>query len=248
VEYIEFVKQVTQDLQENGDYSEVKKEGEYRLYVERGAVNVSVPLYSWYQEYLTEGYQESFKNYKQLIEDILNLHRFKLDTNNVYPFIGKSFKDCDEYVSEDLFCDLRLYWVSDIGEVFRYVSIEDVENVGIDIATLKAKSFENLNKMVNLLVRIEKTFEIYTLRFVTEYAATLFLSENIQKQIKSKIGDDILFCMPSSSSLVCAKYCKSTYRTYTQILKHIVAIDNDVNKISDYIYRRSRNGEYSIIA
>ncbi|WP_310442640.1 DUF1444 family protein [Tissierella sp.] len=224
-------------------------DGKDRVYVAKGAMSVSVPLHPMYQEYQMVGYQENLNNYKKIITDILNSYKFKLDLNNVYPLIkSKSFKIQKEYICEDLFCDLSVYWVTDFEDVFRFVSTEDMESANIDINTLKIESRNNLNKMTNPLVRLDNSHKIYTLRFDTDYAATLFLSENIQEQIKRKIGNDILFCMPSSMTLLCAKYQKLSYKTYTHILKQLIAIDNDVNKISDKIYRRNKDGKYSIIA
>lgn len=249
MEFNEFVRQVVKDLKWEFNYSEVRMDGKDRLYVERGPTNVSIPLHPWHQECLVYGYQESFQNYKKMINDVLNLYRFKLDVSNVYPFVKhESLAMSDEFIHEDIFCDLKLYWVSDMEEAFRFVSMEDMKDAGIDMDTLKAKSFENLNRIVIPLVRLDETIGIYTFPFVTDYAATLFLSENIQKQIQRKIGDDILFCMPSSSCLLLTKYHPSTYRTYIQILKHLISIDIDANTISDRVYRRDGNGEYSIIA
>ncbi len=249
MEFNEFVRQIIKDLKWEFNYSEVRMDGKDRLYVERGPTNVSIPLHPWHQECLAYGYQESFQNYKKMINDVLNLYQFKLNPGNVYPFIKhESFGISDEFIREDIFCDLKMYWVSDMEEAFRFVSMEDMKDAGIDMDTLKAKSFENLNKIVIPLVRLDETIGIYTFPFVTDYAATLFLSENIQKQIQRKIGDDILFCMPSSSCLLCAQYHPSTYRAYIQILEHLISIDIDANTISDRVYRRDGNGEYSIIA
>lgn len=246
---MEFVRQIIRDLKMNFD--EVRLDGEYRVYVAKGETNVSVPLRPMYQEYRMVGYQQNLKNYIEIIDGILNSYQFKLNLNNVFPIIKeKSFKiDVHEdFLHEDLFCNLVLYWVTDMGEVFRFVSTNDLNNAGIDINTLKIRSFDNLNKITNPLVKLDNSMDIYTLRFDTDYAATLFLSKHIQKQIKQKIGNDILFCMPSAVSLLCAKYNQSTFTTYTHILQQLIMTDNDVNKISDRIYRRDGNGKYSIIA
>lgn len=249
MEYMEFVRQIIKDLR--NEFDVVKMDGKNKIYVAKDVTNVSIPTKSMYQEYQFIGYKQTLKNYIEIINNILNTYKFRLDLNNVFPFIkpNKFLKDSQQdFISEKLFCNLSLFFVSDEGEVFRFITKDDLANSNIDINTLKTKSFENLNKIINPLTQLDKALEIYSLRFDTDYAATLFLSEHIQKQIQKRIGNDILFCMPSSVSLICAKYQESTFNTYINILKQLIAIDNDVNKISNKIYRRDYNGNYSIIA
>lgn len=250
MEYVEFVRQIIRDLR--NEFSEVRMDGKDRVYIAKDVTNVSIPLKPMYQEYQFAGYKKTLKNYIQIILEILNTYKFKLNLDNIFPFIKpKTFSTTDtnqNFIYEDLFCDLAIYWVADMGEVFRFISVDDLNNSDISLDTLKEKSFQNINRITNPLVQLDKALKIYTLRFDTDYAATLFLTENIQKQIKQKIGSDILFCMPSSVSLICAKYQESTFNTYINILKQLIAIDNDVNKISNKIYRRDYNENYSIIA
>lgn len=247
--YEEFTNKIIKDLKSMFD--EVRMDCKDRIYVAKDVTNVSIPLKPMYREYQFTGYKQTFKNYMQIINDILNTYRFKLDLNNVFPFIKSSEfgKDSQQdFISEKLFCNLSLFFVSDVGEVFRFITKDDLANSNIDINTLKTKSFENLNKITNPLTQLDKALEIYSLRFDTDYAATLFLSEHIQKQIQKRIGNDILFCMPSSTSLICAKYRKSSFETYKHILQQLIMLDRDTNKISNNIYRQDANGNYSIIA
>lgn len=249
MEYMEFVRQIIKDLR--NEFDVVKMDGKNKIYVAKDVTNVSIPTKSMYQEYQFTGYKQTFKNYMQIINDILNTYRFKLDLNNVFPFVKSSEfgKDSQQdFISEKLFCNLSLFWVADMGEVFRFITKDDLANSNIDIDTLKTKSFENLNKITNILAQLDKTLPIYSLRFNTDYAATLFLSKYVQEQIQRKVGDDILFCMPSSSTFICAKYQELTFNTYSKILKHLITIDNDVNKISDKIYRQNKDGTYTIVA
>ncbi|WP_416199091.1 MAG: DUF1444 domain-containing protein [Sporanaerobacter sp.] len=249
MEYKEFTDKIIKDLKL--EFDEVRLDGKDRIYVAKGVTNVSVPIKPMYKEYLLYGYNNNLKNYIKIIRDILDTYKFKLDLSNVFPFIklsefGENIQK--DFISEDLFCNLSLFWVSDEGEVFRFISREDIKNAKVDVNMLKTESFKNLNKVTNPLIQLEKTLEIYTLRFDTDYGATLFLSDNIQKQIKHKIGDDILFCIPSSSSLLCAKYRETTFQTYKHILQQLALTDKDINKISNKIYRRDSDGNYSIIA
>lgn len=249
MEYMEFVRQIIKDLR--NEFDEVRIDGKDRIYVAKDVTNMSILAKTMYQEYKVIGYQATLKNYIKIISEILNTYRFQINLDNIFPFIKpKTFSNDSNhnFICEDLFCDLAVYWVADIGEVFRFISIEDLENSNISLNTIKEKSFQNLNKIINPLVQLDKALEVYTLRFDTDYAATLFLSEHIQKQIQKRIGNDILFCMPSSTSLICAKYKKSSFETYKHILQQLIMLDRDTNKISNNIYRQDANGNYSIIA
>lgn len=249
MKYMEFVRQIIKDLR--NEFDEVRIDDKDRIYVAKDVTNMSIPAKTMYQEYKVIGYQATLKNYIKIISEILNTYRFQINLDNIFPFIKpKTFSNDSNhnFICEDLFCDLAVYWVADIGEVFRFISIEDLENSNISLNTIKEKSFQNLNKIINPLVQLDKALEVYTLRFDTDYAATLFLSEHIQKQIQKRIGNDILFCMPSSTSLICAKYKKSSFETYKHILQQLIMLDKDTNKISNNIYRKDVNGNYSVIA
>lgn len=249
MQYKEFVDKMIKDLKSMFD--EVRMDGKDRIYIARGVTNVSVPIKPMYQEYLLYGYNSNFKNYLKIINDILDTYKFKLDLSNVFPFVKQKTdkNDIDKnFVEKDLFCDLKIMFVSDMGEVFRFVLEEDLQNANICFNVLEEKSMSNLNKITNILSKLDNSLEIYSLRFTTDYGATLFLSEHIQKQIRQKISDDILFCMPSASTLLCAKYRETTFTTYKNILQSLMMIDTDVNKISNHIYRRDCNGNYSTVA
>lgn len=248
LQYQEFANKIIKDLKPFFDV--VKMDSKDKIFVAKDVTNVSIPLKSMYHEYKTLGYMQTIKNYVKIINDILGTYKFKLDLDNVFPFIKSNefLIDNQDFINEELFCNLSLLWVADLGEVFRFISKEDLINSKIDLETLKTASFKNLNKIFNPLIQLEDSLQIFTFRFNTDYAATSFLTENVKYQIRKKIGEDILFCMPSSSTFICAKYQKSTFNTYTKILQHLIIIDTDVNKISNKIYRRSKNGIYTIVA
>lgn len=249
MEYMEFVRQIINDLR--NEFDVVKMDGKDKIYVAKDVTNMSIPAKTMYQEYKAIGYQATLKNYIKIISGILDTYRFKINLDNIFPFVkSKTFSNDGNHnlICEDLFCDLVIYWVADIGEVFRFISVDDLNNSDISLYTLKERSLQNLNRITNPLIRIDKALEVYTLRFDTDYAATLFLSEHVKKQIQKKIGKDILFCMPSSTSLICAKYKKSSFETYKHILQQLIMLDKDTNKISNNIYRKDVNGNYSVIA
>ena len=223
------------------------KEKEYTLVA---STNASLPLSVMYRECQKVGYKKNLQNYIKIISDILNCYKFKLNLNNTFPFIKSKDFGVDtnhNFIKEDLFCNLSLFYVVDMGEVFRFVLYDDLENANIDLKVLKNESMKNLNKIINLLSRLDDKHHIYSLRFNSDFGATLFLTEHIQQQIRKKIGKDIIFCMPSCNSFICTSYDERTLNTNLYILRQLINEDEDINKISEKIYRRDAHGNYSIV-
>ncbi|QAT62838.1 DUF1444 family protein [Acidilutibacter cellobiosedens] len=249
MEYMEFANRMIQDLKR--EFNEVRLDEKERLYIGSEFTNASLPLRTMYQEHQIVGYQKNLQNYIKIISDVLNCYRFKLNLSNVFPFVKpKEFgEDINHnFIREDLFCNLSLFYVVDMGEVFRFVLYDDLKNANIDLKILKNESMKNLNKMTNFLGRLDDALHIYTLYFNSDFGATLFLTEHIQQQIRKKVGTDILFCMPSSSCFICAKHNEHTIDTQLYILRQLIEIEKDINKISKNIYRKDSQGNYSIIA
>lgn len=248
MEYIEFANRMIQDLKR--EFKEVRLDEKDRIYVGSEFTNASLPLKTLYKEHLLVGYQKNLQNYIKIISDILNCYRFRLNLSNVFPFVKQ--KDFGEdinnnFIKEDLFCNLSLFYVVDMGEVFRFVLLDDLENANIDLKVLRNKSMKNLNKITNILSRLDEKHHIYSLRFNSDFGASLFLTENIQQQIKKKIGTDILFCMPSCTRFICTAYDEHMLNTNLYILRQLIDEDEDINKISKNIYRRDAQGDYSIV-
>ena len=121
-------------------------------------------------------------------------------------------------------------------DVFRFFTIDD----DVDFNLLEQKAIENISKMTAALVPLNKDMQVYTLRYSTDYASSLLLSEAMNKQIQRKVGDDILIAVPSNSFFLVAKFSYSN----KELLKYLVETDNDPNKVSSAVYRR-KNGIYT---
>jgi uncharacterized protein YtpQ (UPF0354 family) len=226
----EFVQNISEDFKKV--FPEVRVEDRFiRLGTE--VTHVELPINSMYKEYQVTDYESIKKLYIKVSNEILNQYKFKVDYNNVYPLLksrefGKGEKDLGFY-REQAFADIDIFYASDIGEVFRFILNSD----DVDFDKMKKAAWENLNKMANPLVKLDKTLDVFCLKYSTDYNSTLLLSTALQNQIHKKIGKDYLFAIPSSTTLIVARYRPE----YISIIKSLMAIDTDTNRISDKVYQ-----------
>ncbi|CRZ35829.1 uncharacterized protein DUF1444 [Herbinix hemicellulosilytica] len=234
----EFTEKILHDFKKV--FPEVKKEEKF-IRLGTGVTHVELPINSMYKEYQVTDYESIKKLYIKVSNEILNQYKFKVDYNNVYPLLksrefGKGEKDLGFY-REQAFADIDIFYASDIGEVFRFILNSD----DVDFDKMKKAAWENLNKMANPLVKLDKTLDVFCLKYSTDYNSTLLLSTALQNQIHKKIGKDYLFAIPSSTTLIVARYRPE----YISIIKSLMAIDTDTNRISDKVYQY-KNGIFDI--
>jgi uncharacterized protein YtpQ (UPF0354 family) len=204
---------------------------------------MSIPISSMYREYQeVKDYKKTLKLYVDIINDILNQYKFKIDYKSVYPFLksrdfGKGENDIQFY-REQAFTDIDVLYVSDMGETFRFILQTD----DVDFYKMKMAAWENLNKMANPLVKLDKTLDVFCPKYSTDYNSTLLLSTALQNQIHKKIGKDYLFAIPSSTTLIVARY-RPEYISIIEVM--IMAIDKDTNRSQDKVYR-CKNGIFDI--
>ncbi len=130
-------------------------------------------------------------------------------------------------------------YVSDEGEVFRYV----LETDDVDFEKVKKSAWENLNKLSNVLVQLDGALKIFCLHYTTDFNASFLLSDSVQKQIAKKVGQDYLFAIPSSTTLIVAGHQSE----YIRIIESLIMTDTDPNRISHNIYQ-CKGGKFDIIA
>ncbi len=235
----DFINKIILDL--NKYFSEVSLDGNYML-VKSGPASMSIPISSMYREYQeVKDYKKTLKLYVGIINDILNQYKFKIDYKSVYPFLksrdfGKGENDIQFY-REQAFTDIDILYVSDMGETFRFILQTD----DVDFYKMKMAAWENLNKMANPLVKLDKTLDIFCPKYSTDYNSTLLLSTALQNQIHKKIGKDYLFAIPSSTTLIVARYRPE----YIKIIESLIMIDKDPNVISDKAYQY-KDGKFDI--
>lgn len=237
----DFSRKIIFDL--NKTFPIARVQGKYVI-VESNPNSVSIPVNSIYKEYQeNKDYGKTLASYIKIINDILSQYKFKIDYNNVFPLLksrefGKGEKDLGFY-REQAFADIDIFYASDIGEVFRFILNSD----DVDFDKMKKAAWENLNKMANPLVKLDKTLDVFCLKYSTDYNSTLLLSTALQNQIHKKIGKDYLFAIPSSTTLIVARYRPE----YISIIKSLMAIDTDTNRISDKVYQH-KGGKFDIAA
>ena len=238
--FADFSSKIIYDL--NKTFPIARVQGKYVI-VESNSSNVSIPVSSIYREYQgTKDYRKTLKLYVDIINDILNQYKFKIDYNNVYPFLksmdfGKG-ENGIQFYREQAFTDIDVLYVSDMGETFRFILQTD----DVDFDKMKKAAWENLNKMANPLVKLDKTLDVFCLKYSTDYNSTLLLSTALQNQIHKKIGKDYLFAIPSSTTLIVARYRPE----YIKIIESLIMIDKDPSKVSGKVYR-CKNGIFDIV-
>lgn len=219
----------------------VKKEKDF-IYVEHFPTNMSIPIRSIYSEYcVTRNYNHTLNTYVNIANKILNQYKFQVNYKNIFPILKhRNFGHTEQHLQfyrKPLFADIDLLYVTDEGDIFRFI----LESDDFDKEKLEKSAMENLNKMTNILGKLDDSLDIYALRYTTDYGATMILNDSILKQIHKAVGQDYLFCIPSSTSLIVAK----NHKPYINIIKSLILADNDPNKISNAIYR-CNHGVYSI--
>jgi len=234
----EFTGKVMEDFMKEFPHVEL---GEKYIRISTGVTHAELPITSMYKEYQVTGYDNIRNLYIKVANEVLNQYRFRVDYNNVYPLLksrnfGKGEKDL-RFCREQAFTDIDTLYVSDEGEVFRFV----LESDDVDFDKIKKRAWENLNKLSNILVRLDDTLNIFCLRYSTDYNASFLLSDSLQKQIKRKVGQDYLFAIPSSTALVVAKYQPE----YIKIMESLIMVDKDPNKVSDKVYQY-KDGKFDI--
>ena len=231
----EFTEKISYDFKKV--FPEVKV-GENLIHLGSGVTHIELPLGSMYREYQMTDYCNTKELYVKIASEILNKYKFKVDYANVYPILKRhdfGINSKVQFYRKKAFLDIDILFVSDMGETFRFFTTDD----DVDFSLLEQKAIENISKITAALVPLDSGMQVYTLRYNTDYASSLLLSETMNKQIQRRIGDDILIAVPSNSFFLVAKFSYSN----KELLKYLVETDTDPNKVSNAVYRR-KDGIY----
>lgn len=122
----EFIQNISEDFKKV--FPEVKVEDKF-IHLGTELTHVELPINSMYKEYQVTDYESIKKLYIKVSNEILNQYKFEVDYNNVYPLLksrdfGKGEKDLGFY-REQVFADIDTFYVSDEGEIFRFILNSD---------------------------------------------------------------------------------------------------------------------------
>lgn len=194
-------------------------------------------------------YGESKNNYNtvkkhclNVIKEIIEEKRFKVNYNKVFPIIKpKDFGSDKEigFIREEFTDDLDILYAVDMGDIYRFVTKYD----NVDIELLKKSAINNINKIYNVLVKLDEELSVYTLGFTTDLGSSMILSQNFKKQIYRKVGKSFLFAIPFNGALVVAE----NNDKYIDYLNELIKKIQEIDKISDSVYKYE-NGkiEYAV--
>jgi uncharacterized protein YtpQ (UPF0354 family) len=147
------------------------------------------------------------------IDNYKNAHKFKLNYEDIYPTIRSNLFGNDEKFPFyrkclDFNIDLDILFLQDMGETFRFLSVEQTKNKE---RIIEEKAYANLDKTVNPLVQVDAGIDIYSYKFLTDFNAARILLNNEINYINKVLGYSFVMAIPSTTTVFLQK-----------ILRHIV--------------------------
>ena len=179
--------------------------------------------------FLEGAYAEFRDNNFLSMENILDKHVRILDSvkdqtykwdeikNNVFPQIKAAHQLKmnipgsvgveDELVSVDFFGELRCAFVIDKDESFAYISKKILEEIGIDLDTLKETAMSNLIKLEEDSKRIEKILDnnqrpVVFCESKDGYAAARIMLPNFYEKVSKELGETFVVTIPDRDFMV----------------------------------------------
>lgn len=222
------------------DYTECTLE-EDKLIIVNGSIEVCIPLNIINSECQSaKEYKKVLLGYKGTINQVMNEGKFEINYHQVYPMVrNKDFaiEDRIKFHRKQCFMDLDMLLVSDFKEMIRYLSVDDIK----DSERIYEAAMFNINKITNVLSKLNPELEIYTTKFNNDYNCSMVYNHNFRKQIRRIFPQNYLIAIPSGSTILVAM----DNPVYIEILAQLILTDNDPNIVSTRIYRyRFSDGEY----
>lgn len=189
-----------------------------------------------YQQYqVFNSYNDFKKNIVETLEAVMGEYQFHIIEGNIMPLVKPrhfSVSGINFVRDEVKNTDLDFLYVQDTGNVYKFISEEDLKRDGIESEELKKRAWSNLNKITMPLLKLEE--DIFSICGFDNAATVVFL-RNAQSRIERKLKTkDWIFSIPSSSNLLIAKF---SYFNVSLLKSLQEAADSDINKITNTIYR-----------
>lgn len=226
--YSKFKMYIFNDIKKTYEKSIINEEV---LIINHDCYEISILLKDSYESYCFLGdYRIYFEHLLTNIEEHINKHKFRLNPDRIYPMIkSKDFgkNETFPFIRDNLFLDLDVLYVQDMGEMYRYISDNDIlENEGIRLS-----AYNNLKKISNTLIEID--MDIYMYKFESDFNSSMILKEDEMKRIINKVGNKFLMAIPNGITLILA----ADYLNNYSVISRLIREEEYKNKISDKIYR-----------
>lgn len=217
----------------NGKFDCVEITKEDVLIIKQENFEVSMEFGKIYEEYtLVDDIEVFIVRYINMIKNAIR-NSVKINISNVYPTIRHQSFSVNEknikFLREKFALDLDILYIEDNEDSFKFI----MENEQITGEEVKERAFNNLNKITNVLAKLDKSMDIYSFKFNNDNCAGLLLNENVRSQIRKKVGNRFLFTISSPTSLVVAK----DRIEYVDIMQRLILHDPDKNSVSIRVYR-----------
>lgn len=212
------------------------------IIVNKDAVEIQIPLTMLLEESKQKNvdYKGLLKNYKDIISKMIKENNFQVNYHNLYPIIRSSSFGLEEDVAfqrKHLFLDLDILYATDYSDLIRFLMCTDK----VDMQKVHEGAMFNINKIDNVLSKLNPELQIFTTKFDNDYNCSLIFNANFMKQVKKTVGlGSYLMAIPSSSTILIS----GDFYGYVEILKELIKSDRDPNVVSHRIYRVTK-GQYS---
>lgn len=209
------------------------------LVIKLAYYEVTISLKDGYDLYsVIQDYNSYLRNLLENINEYLNEHKFKIEPKQIFPLVrSKNFGLNEGFARDNLFLDLDILYVQDMGEMYRYIYSKEMDK----FKNIKEYAFNNLSKITNGLIEID--MNIYMYKFANDFNASMLLLGDEFDKIVEKVGDRFLMSVPNSMMLTIATDNPINYDILSKLINEQENEDK-TNMITDRIYRYN-NGVWS---
>lgn len=199
-----------------------------------------------YRDYLiSKDYHKVLNRYVEIINEAIEKQQNRLNLDMIFPVLrSKGFggDNAEKFYREKFAEDIMIYLVEDKGEIWKFLTLQEIEGTGCIGEGIRARAFQNINKITNSLKVLDESIRIYSLAFDNQWGSSVILSKRFKKQL-DKIGKDLLIAIPAQDALLVSKYNYENRSIMESLIK--VKID-ETYRISNELYRY-KNGELTLV-